>query len=316
MPGRGRVDRARSRPTITARIVPSARIQIGLAIAPKAPPDNHFRACPDCRVTVSTFGRAVGTGGCPTVRVRIVSATSVEKVVSITIILKKSPAPDNHFSAAPHGGVSNARIRYTIRAGLDPSVGNGIVSTTCVEKTFVRTLAPPNDHFGAAPNCRMLVSCTGSVDVACSCPTVAFWIISPAIVYKPVEADATPDNQFTACPHSSVPPASFRRVVRAGSYPGVILGIIPAAGIQNVVTVIAAPTPDDHFTAGPNRSVTRPTSGGVGDVCRSPAIKDRIVSCAVAWISKILIDATPDDHFAASPYFSMIQPPGGHVGNR
>ena len=108
--GRGRIDRARSRPTITARIVSSARVQIGFAVATESSPDNHFRTCPDCRVTVSALGRVGGVSGYPTVRARIVSATGVEKVVVITVILIKGPAPDNHFSAAPHCGVRNARL--------------------------------------------------------------------------------------------------------------------------------------------------------------------------------------------------------------
>ena len=263
--GRGRVDRARSRPTITARIVSSARVQIGFAVATKSTPDNHFRTCPDCRVTVSAFGRAGGVSGYPTLRARIVSATGVEKVVGITVILIKGPAPDNHFSAAPHCGVRNASIGRVVGGRVYPSVGNGIVSPPCIQKAGVSTLPTPDNHFSASPNCRVLVSRNGRVDGACSRPTVAFWIVSPAVVYKPVKIDSTPDDHFAAGPDCRMGVSGRRRIDNAGGYPIVRDRIVSPACIQKGATIIAVSAPDDHLTTGPNPSGTSPTSGRIGN---------------------------------------------------
>jgi hypothetical protein len=55
----GRVSGAGGRPTIRARIVPSAGVQI--EAARDAAPDDHFTASPDCGVPVSRSG---GIGEC------------------------------------------------------------------------------------------------------------------------------------------------------------------------------------------------------------------------------------------------------------
>ena len=64
--GSGRVGGAGGCPTIGARIVSPASVQIAAGIVNSAP-DDHFAAGPHCRVNVSGSGRVGGAGGCPTV---------------------------------------------------------------------------------------------------------------------------------------------------------------------------------------------------------------------------------------------------------
>ena len=91
--GSGRIASVRGCPTIRARIVSSADVQV-LAIVISAP-DNHFRAGPDCRMIVSECGRVGRAGGCPSVTVGIVFAASIQSVDAI------EPAPHDHFTAGP-----------------------------------------------------------------------------------------------------------------------------------------------------------------------------------------------------------------------
>ena len=64
-------------------------------------------------------------------------------------------------------------------------------------------------------------------------------------------------------------------------------------------------TPDDHFTAGPDRCVSIPRVGRVGGAGGCPTIRAGIVSPAGVQIGDAIISA-PDDHFAASPHCCVI----------
>ena len=59
-------------------------------------------------------------------------------------------------------------------------------------------------------------------------------------------------------------------------------------------------TPDDHFTAGPDRRVTVSGIGRVGGAGGCPTVRAGIVSPAGVEIVPMTVPA-PDDHFAAGP---------------
>ena len=66
----GRVGGAGGCPTVGARIVPPAGVQIAAVIA--STPDDHFTAGPNYRVSSPGDGRVGGAGGGPTVGAGIV----------------------------------------------------------------------------------------------------------------------------------------------------------------------------------------------------------------------------------------------------
>src|SRR6185295_17639556 len=101
--GFGCVERAGGRPAVRFGIVSAAGFEEfeRLTNWTKSTPDDHFSASPDCRVTGSASGRVGRAGGGPTIGAGIVSAAGVQKVVVNTIV--KESAPDDHFTAGPHG---------------------------------------------------------------------------------------------------------------------------------------------------------------------------------------------------------------------
>src|SRR5213078_95361 len=62
--GSGRVEGARSYPTVGAGIISPAGVQITAVISA---PDDHFIACPHCSVNFAASGRVGSAGSCPTV---------------------------------------------------------------------------------------------------------------------------------------------------------------------------------------------------------------------------------------------------------
>ena len=109
-------------------------------------PNDHFTACPHCRVTDSAIRRVGCVSGCPTIRHGIVPAAVVKKVDGIV-----KPAPDNHFATAPHCSVTHSR-RGSVASGSCPTIGAGIVSPARVEHES--TTSAPDDHF--TPESRLL----------------------------------------------------------------------------------------------------------------------------------------------------------------
>src|SRR5437588_716080 len=73
------------------------------------------------------------------------------------------------------------------------------------------------------------------------------------------------------------------------------------------------PAPDDHFIAGPHRSVNLPGSGRVSEAGGYPTVGGRMISAASIEIS-VNINPTPDDHFAAGPHCCVIRSASGRVG--
>ena len=77
------------------------------------------------------------------------------------------------------------------------------------------------------------------------------------------------------------------------------LDAVSSAGVEMAYT--AGPAPDNHFTVGPDCSVSESGIGSVSGACRHPSIRAWIISAAC--VEEIdVIEATPDDHFVASPH--------------
>jgi hypothetical protein len=65
----------RGGPAVRAGIVSATAVENIRVIS--STPHKHFTARPDCCVIISAIGRVSGAGGCPTIRARIVSPSSV-----------------------------------------------------------------------------------------------------------------------------------------------------------------------------------------------------------------------------------------------
>ena len=127
--GSGRVGSGGGHPPILWVVFP-ARVQGTVKSIttswPITSPDDHFAACPNCRVPIS-LGRRVGhAGGCPTISIGIVFSAVVEDGYEGGIIIES--APHDHFRSCPDGRVSPPGVRYVGGAGGRPTVGARFVS--------------------------------------------------------------------------------------------------------------------------------------------------------------------------------------------
>jgi hypothetical protein len=211
---RGRIGRASRCPTIGARIVSLAGVQIVGTIVLSAP-DDHFAAGPHCRVTNS--GRpAAGAGGRPTVGAGIVSPTGVENEAAAL------SAPDDHLAPGPHCSMKESGSGRVSGADGCPTIGTGIVPAASVQITSVSASAP-DDHFTARPDCRVTPPGSGRVGGADGCPTIDVGIIPPARV-QTVDAPgiSAPDDHFAASPNCRVVLSSSGRVSGASWSPRVV----------------------------------------------------------------------------------------------
>jgi hypothetical protein len=79
---------------------------------------------------VSACGRVNRAGGCPGVRARCVSPAGIKIAAAEAI----NSAPDDHFTADPHSGVTGSGSGRVGGAGGCPTVCAGIVPPARVEK--------------------------------------------------------------------------------------------------------------------------------------------------------------------------------------
>ena len=133
---------------------------------------------------------------------------------------------------------------------------------------WLPTISAPDDHFTAAPDCRVTASGSGRVGRAGGCPTIRAGIVLPAGVQNRWPHSA-PDDHFAAGPDCGVP---FVRKARWWCW-----------WLSNCLCwdcifrrCLNATAPDDHFTAGPHCRVKVSGSGRVGGAGRSP----RVISAA------------------------------------
>src|SRR5439155_20122547 len=98
-----------------------------------------------------------------------------------------------------------------------PTIGALIFSPAIVQNQ--RIAATPNDHFTAAPYCRVTVSGLRRVSSASGCPTIRAGTISAAGVHIAALIAIrcpTPDEHLTAGPHRRVLESPLGRVGGAG----------------------------------------------------------------------------------------------------
>ena len=174
--GSRRVGDASGCPTVRARIVSDATVQIlttGINIS--SAPNDHFAAGPDCRMVYPGLISVVGW--CPTVGVGIISpaGVSVESDAHLS-------APDDHFIARrPHCGMKGSTSRRASCAGGCPTVGAGIIFPAGIQIVRADVIpSAPYDHFTAGPDCCVAIARVGRADDAGCCPIVGAGIVFPA----------------------------------------------------------------------------------------------------------------------------------------
>ena len=205
-------------PTVGARIVSSAGIEIGgtalHVISSASAPDDHFTASRNCYVPKSSQRRASGADRCPTVGARIVSSARIQGVAVIV-----NSAPDDHFAASQHREVTPSAVRRTKGVSRGPTVGDGVVPPARVKTGRWRELmrAAPNDHFAASPHRRVKASAVRRTKGVSRGPTVRDGVVPPASVkpslWEAREAMKTaPDNHFATGPYCRVISSLLGRV--------------------------------------------------------------------------------------------------------
>src|SRR5207245_2514554 len=178
--------------------------------------------------------------------------------------------------------------------------------------TLPLTSVPPDNHFTAAPDCRVKLSasrCAGSVRC---CPTIRQGIVFPSGVPQAATVVSTPDDHINASPHCCVRASGLRRVGGAGGHPAVAAGIISPSRIQ--VAAVINTTPDDHFTARPHRGVRTSCRRCVDEVGRRPGISRRIVSSTGIQKEILSTIATPNDHLTPGPDRRVVYSCVGRIG--
>ena len=165
---------------------------------------------------MSLSGRrgVVATGGCPIIGADIVSAAGVQK----NGIIQRS-APDDHFAAGQHCGVTVSSPRHVSGASSVPTICAGSVYPTSIQSfndAIIKSSAP-DDHLAADPDRCVNSSAIGRVRGAGGCPTITDGIVSPTgipvMIVRILEISA-PDNHFAAGPHCGVISSGSWRVGR------------------------------------------------------------------------------------------------------
>ena len=160
------VSRARGRPGIGTRIIPTASVKSRAVIS--STPRDHFIASPNCGGPTPRGRRVSGASSRPTIRVGIISAASVKEDVAWKI-----PAtPHDHFAARPDSSVTIPSIGRVRNARGRPAVRNWIVPAPGVEKRVVVIRSTPDNHFITGPDSRMTLPARRRVSGASWCPAI------------------------------------------------------------------------------------------------------------------------------------------------
>jgi len=137
-------------------------------------------------------------------------------------------------------------------------------------------------------------------EVVGGCPTVHGRIVSSAGVQIIGAITSTPDDHFTASPHSGVRVSDRGHVSGASRCPTVRAGIISPTRVHPDNAGMIS-TPDDHLGPGPYCRMIISTSGSISRASWCPAIGARIVFPAGVQPDQVGINTTPDDHLVAGP---------------
>jgi len=146
-----RVSSAGGCPTVCARIISPAGVQIVAKRAGPSAPDDHFSSGPDRCVIRSAIGRVGGAGGCPTIGNRIVSPARTRRSWGWNWSARWGRAWGWAWAWVWGWGWS-----------------------------WGRSYSAPDDHLTASPDCCVKGSGSGRADGAGGYPTVRAGIISPA----------------------------------------------------------------------------------------------------------------------------------------
>src|SRR5205823_5425439 len=202
-------------------------------------------------------------------------------------------------------GISVGCSRCGGGPGGYPTVGTGVVTAAGIQKTDVKSLSTPDDHFTASPDCRVRISGSGRVGRTGGDPTVSAGTVSVAGIEIIARVVSAPDDHFTASPHCGGQGAGIGRVGKAGGCPTVGGRMISAASVK--ISANINPTPDDHFAAGPHCCVIRSASGRASKGGWSPGVigagRKRLRAVSAAVVQKAAVaPSAPDDHLAPGPY--------------
>src|ERR1041385_2973659 len=252
----GRAGLIGGHPAVGCRVVAAAAVQFsGAETSGATAPNDHLRSAPHSRMRGSRSRRA-STGDCfPAICYWVIAATIVEVNAAV------SPAPNNHAVTGPHCAVIIARRWRAVEIGCYPRVIRRVIAPAGIQNRCGR-LAAPNNHLGPSPDRGMVLPRAGCIGGAGSLPAVCGRIITPpGTVYILRTTDiigertASKDDHFGPGPDGRVIDASGWRISIAGGPPGVGNGVVPSASSDLTIVLVewAAPAPDNHFRAGPDR---------------------------------------------------------------
>ena len=159
----------------------------------------------------------------------------------------------------------------------------------------------------------MSISALRRVKHASGCPTVRPGIISPASVKIINAGSAAPEDCFTTGPNCCVTASRGWCVHRGCSCPAVGVRIISSASVRTGSRKGNSPSPNNHFAAGPHRSVIRAGNWCISCAGGRPTIRTRIVSAAGVKIVSVV--SAPHDRLSSGPDRRMILSAIGGVGS-
>ncbi len=191
-----------SHPTVRAGIVSAAGIEILATTGVIIPtPDNHFTSSPNGSIIIPPSWCAADAGRNPTVRDWSVSTATVKRDARKSAIVS---APDDHFSACPNCGVTQAGFGHAGHAGRNPTVRDWSVSTSTIE-TVAAGPPTPHDHFTACPNGGIIKPRRRRAVLVCRNPSVRARIVFPAscCYSRPKQSFQCPSRLRDRNPHNA-----------------------------------------------------------------------------------------------------------------
>ena len=154
----------------------------------------------------------------------------------------------------------------------------------------------------------MIITGSGRIGGAGSCPTIGARVISAAGVERIASIPTAPDDHLTTGPDRRVIyralGALLMLVAAQLSVPGLYLP--PEQTFKFIPTA-----PDDHFTTVPDCRVKDPANRRGGCVGCRPGISSRIVFSAGVYTEPVI--SAPNDHFTAGPYCRVTASRSGRV---
>ena len=189
------------RPAVGRWVVPAA-VDETVGVDPgTSAPDDHLAPRPDGDVLPPGRGRSERRGRRPAVRGWIVAPAGGDSRSGIPDRIE--PAPDDHLSACPDGGVKNPSWRSAVGRGRHPGVRGRIVATAGVEPVVPCVPAAPDDHLSARPD-RAVIGPPGGSSVRRGLrPGVGRGVVAHAGVQSDSGGTA-PDDHFAPGPYRRV----------------------------------------------------------------------------------------------------------------